>query len=114
MVSSFLMVDGVLSVFVFPALVMGWTKRIGGCVGKDERVGSGSFWISVVVLRIFLSASGKTRSFAHIDIYFLYLSYRSHIKSFRLECVYLNILFRNIITDKIYPPNISFILISIN
>nr|XP_022330134.1 uncharacterized protein LOC111128669 [Crassostrea virginica] len=58
LVSSFLMVDGVLSVFVFPALVMGWTKRIGGCVGKDERVGSGSFWISVVVLRIFLSASG--------------------------------------------------------
>lgn len=106
------MVDGVLSVFVFPALVMGWTKRIGGCVGKDERVGSGSFWISVVVLRIFLSASGKTRSFAHIDIYFFVSAI--HIKSFRLECLYLNILFRNIITDKIYPPNISYLLISIN
>jgi hypothetical protein len=58
-VSGYLILDGLLSVFVFPTLIMGWTKRIGGCVGDQEKVGSGSFWISVLVLRVLFTASGK-------------------------------------------------------
>ncbi|XP_062606086.1 uncharacterized protein LOC134267900 [Saccostrea cucullata] len=58
LVSCYLTVDGILSVFVFPILVMGWTKRVGGCVGDTEDVGTGTFWISVFILRILLTASG--------------------------------------------------------
>ncbi|XP_061174671.1 uncharacterized protein LOC133183779 [Saccostrea echinata] len=58
LVSCYLTVDGILSVFVFPILVMGWTRRVGGCVGDEEDVGTGTFWISVLVLRILLTASG--------------------------------------------------------
>lgn len=58
LVSYFLIADGVFSVFVFPILVMVWTKRVGGCVGQEEKVESGSFWISLLVFRILLTASG--------------------------------------------------------
>ncbi|XP_055995237.1 uncharacterized protein LOC125650590 [Ostrea edulis] len=68
LVSCYLILDGFLSVFVFPTLIMGWTKRIGGCVGEQEKVGSGSFWISVLVLRILLTASG---TFVCVHRYFI-------------------------------------------
>lgn len=65
LVSYFLIADGVLSVFVFPILVMVWTKRVGGCVGQEEKVESGSFWISLLVFRILLTASGNVLSLSY-------------------------------------------------
>lgn len=72
LVSYFLIADGVLSVFVFPILVMVWTKRVGGCVGQEEKVESGSFWISLLVFRILLTASGNVPSLSCIYIFISY------------------------------------------
>ncbi|XP_052098672.1 uncharacterized protein LOC127733344 [Mytilus californianus] len=51
--------DGVLSVFVFPVLVMSWKVRVGGCVNESAKVGPGTVWYSVLVARIMSSSLGK-------------------------------------------------------
>lgn len=77
LVSYFLIADGVLSVFVFPILVMVWTKRVGGCVGQEEKVESGSFWISLLVFRILLTASGTCNV---PSLSYIYISYNYFAK----------------------------------
>ncbi|CAC5412245.1 unnamed protein product [Mytilus coruscus] len=52
----YLITDGVLSVFVFPVLVMSWKVRVGGCVNESAKVAPGTVWYSVLVARIMSSS----------------------------------------------------------
>ncbi|KAK3098423.1 hypothetical protein FSP39_019314 [Pinctada imbricata] len=56
--SCYLLIDGVLSVFVFPILIMEWSKRIGGCISATEETGSGTFWGTVLLIRALFVVSG--------------------------------------------------------
>lgn len=59
MVNVYLTVDGVLSTFIFPVLVMDWTVRVGGCVSEPNKVSKATFWNCVLIARIVLSILGK-------------------------------------------------------
>lgn len=54
----YLTVDGLLSVFLFPVLLMDWTARVGGCVNEPDKVGRGKFWYCMLLARISLSILG--------------------------------------------------------
>ena len=58
MVYYFLFVEGTFSVFLFPILIMNWTKRIGGCVHEDQKLGRGFSFITILVMRIATATVG--------------------------------------------------------
>ena len=59
MLIYFMFLEGALSVFVFPILIMSWTKRVGGCVHEDQKLGRGFFFLAVLLLRIVSAAAGR-------------------------------------------------------
>ncbi|XP_045157062.2 uncharacterized protein LOC123523452 [Mercenaria mercenaria] len=68
-VNIFLITDGLLSVFVFPITIMEWTKRIGGCVKKNDVQGHGVTFILIVILRIAAAVSGSVIIAMRINVY---------------------------------------------
>ena len=58
-INYFMLMEGVLSVFLYPILIMNWAKRIGGCVHEDQKLGRGFFFLAVLIVRIITAITGK-------------------------------------------------------
>ncbi|OWF54051.1 uncharacterized protein LOC110445639 [Mizuhopecten yessoensis] len=63
MMTVYVLVNGLLSVFFFPTLIMAWNKRVGGCVneskkGEDDKEESPAFFIVTLLCRIISSITG--------------------------------------------------------
>ncbi|KAL5004142.1 hypothetical protein ScPMuIL_017598 [Solemya velum] len=58
LVAGYLLVDGILSVFVFPLLLMGWCKRIGGYIESSDKSGKGVFWGVTLIVRLLTLIAG--------------------------------------------------------
>ncbi|XP_063431188.1 uncharacterized protein LOC134713843 [Mytilus trossulus] len=63
----YLITDGVLSVFVFPVLVLHWKERVGGCVNGSSKVDPGTFWYFVLVVRIMSSTLGAVMLYYNVN-----------------------------------------------
>lgn len=59
MVGAYLIVTGVLSVFIFPIMLMEWSPRIGGCLDEEAAEGKPYYFSVALLLRLCACVAGK-------------------------------------------------------
>ena len=58
-INYFLIINGVLSVFIFPITVMEWGNRVGGCENEHEKLGNGIYFVLILVGRLGAAICGS-------------------------------------------------------
>ncbi|XP_064609818.1 uncharacterized protein LOC135473837 isoform X2 [Liolophura sinensis] len=69
MVGAYLIVTGVLSVFIFPITIMEWSPRIGGCLDEESAVGKPYYFSVALFLRLCACVAGT------LCVYYRYPDY---------------------------------------